>query len=70
MPLMMLTIAIIAATIAIIAAANTKGIQRGLVTHHHDQLATSPMPANFNTKKTTKIIEPNEANSILLLVAF
>jgi hypothetical protein len=53
--------------IARIAITNTKGIQRGLVTHHHDQLATTPMLANFNTKKTTKIIEPNP---IPLLAAF
>jgi len=34
----------------------TNGIQRGDVTHHHDQFATIPVPVNFNTKNTMKII--------------
>ena len=42
-----------------IASPNVIGIQSGLVTHHHDQVATCPMPANFSTKKIKNNTVPN-----------
>ena len=36
----------------------THGNHNGDVTHHQDQLATSPIPANFKVKNTMKIIVP------------
>lgn len=36
----------------------TKPIHNGEVTHHHDQFATIPIPANFRNKKIKKIKPP------------
>jgi hypothetical protein len=48
---------------------NTIGIQSGLVTHHQDQLATSPIPANFRNKNTRKIKVPNPIPFAVLLLS-
>lgn len=37
---------------------NTTGIHRGDVTHHHDQLVTWPISANFNVRNIKNNIDP------------
>ena len=43
--------AITTAAIATIAKPSKIGIHSGEVTHHHDQVATCPMPASLRVKK-------------------
>ena len=43
-----------------IPSTSTNGIQSGEVTHHHDQLATSPIFASLSTKNTMKTKVDNE----------
>ena len=45
------------------------GIHKGEVTHHHDQFATSPIFANFITKKTINKIVP-KPNEVLVVLLF
>ena len=33
----------------------TEGIHNGAVTHHHDQLATAPIPVSFKIRNTMNI---------------
>lgn len=41
-----------------ITNASNNGIHNGLVTHTHDQVATTPQPPNFKTKNIRNKITP------------
>ena len=51
-----------------IAKTKAIGIHNGAVTHHHDQFATSPIFANFITKKTTNKIVPKPIEVLVVLL--
>ena len=53
-----LAMAMITKAIDTIAKPKRIGIHKGEVTHHHDQVATCPMPANLRVKKIRKRTVP------------
>lgn len=52
---------------AIISAA--AGIQSGAVTHHHDQVATTPQPPNFKVRKTKNNKDPKLIDVFVFLLS-